>query len=78
MSGLVNYYKNDNKPVDSDKKEIKFSSCSDVLNYMADRGWNLELVRYISSSEDAATIYTFSKTTTKEKLKDGIFLKGDK
>ena len=44
---------------------------------MADKGWNLETTTsYISKS--FIIVYTFSKTTTREKIKEGIVLKGDK
>ena len=72
-------YNNDCKPVDKEKKEIEieFYSRADILNWMADKGWNLETTTsYISKS--FIIVYTFSKTTTREKIKEGIVLKGDK
>ena len=59
---------NDCKPVDQEKKEIEFYSRADILNWMADKGWNLETTTsYISKS--LIIVYTFSKTTTREKNK---------
>ena len=74
--GLMDY-NNDCKPVDQEKKEIEFYSRADILYWMADKGWNLETTTsYISKS--FIIVYTFSKTTTREKIKEGIVLKGDK
>ena len=53
-------YNNDCKPVDKEKKEIEieFYSRADILNWMADKGWNLETTTsYISKS--LIIVYTF-------------------
>lgn len=73
LTGVIKY-KNGTKPVDDKGNEIKFNSHAEVLNWMAERGWNFEAVRYDSSGL-TTTIYTFSKITSKEKIKDGIILK---
>ena len=75
LIGLMNY-KSECKPIDESKKEINFQSRAEILNWMADRGWALETTTSYNS-KTIIIVYTFSKQTTKDKVKDGINLKGD-
>lgn len=69
--------KNDkSKPVDRNGKEVKFPSLASVLNWMSERGWKLEIKVEVHGAGEM-TVYTFSKITTKDKIKEGINLKGD-
>ena len=44
---------------------------------MVDKGWNLEF-KVLESDNANNAFYTFSKVTSRSKIKEGIILKGDK
>lgn len=68
---------NDAKPIDEQGKEINFPSAASFINWMVDKNWEL----FFKVRHEAAggfIIYTFSKITSKDKIKEGIRLKNDK
>ena len=68
---------NDAKPIDEQEKEINFPSAASFINWMADK--NGELVFKVRQEAAGGVItYTFSKITSKDKIKEGIRLKMDK
>ncbi len=65
------------RPVDEQGKYIIYTSAGNFLNWMADKGWNLDF-KVFEPGEVEYTVYTFSKITSRSKIKEGIILKGDK
>ena len=65
------------RPVDEQGKYIIYTSAGNFLNWMADKGWNLDF-KVFEPGEVEHTVYTFSKITSRSKIKEGIILKGDK
>ena len=65
------------RPVDEQGKFIKFLTAVSFLNWMVDKGWNLEF-KVLEPDNANNAVYTFSKVTSRSKIKEGIILKGDK
>lgn len=68
---------NDAKPVDEKGKDITFPSAASFVNWMVDKGWNLDF-KIRETGTGGYDVYTFSKITSRSKLKEGIKLKMDK
>ena len=65
------------RPVDEQGKFIKFLTAVSFLNWMVDKGWNLEF-KVLEPDNANNAVYTFSKVTSRSKIKEGIILKGEK
>lgn len=66
--------------IDETGQPIKFKSRADVLNWMSDRGWTFVSQNYYVMDKyeySDEILIVMSKVTTREKIKDGIILKGD-
>ncbi|MBF1483948.1 hypothetical protein [Prevotella pallens] len=68
---------NDAKPIDEQGKEINFPSTASFINWMVDKNWEL-VFKVRQEAAEAFITYTFSKITSKDKIKEGIRLKMDK
>lgn len=68
---------NDAKPIDEQGKEINFPSAASFINWMVDKNWEL-VFKVKLEVAGVPIIYTFSKITSKDKIKEGIRLKIDK
>lgn len=68
---------NDAKPIDEQGKEINFPSAASFINWMVDKNWEL-VFKVRQEAAGAFITYTFSKITSKDKIKEGIRLKMDK
>lgn len=68
---------NDAKPIDEQGKEINFPSTASFINWMVDKNWEL-VFKVRQEAAEAFITYTFSKITSKDKIKEGIRLKTDK
>lgn len=68
---------NDVKPIDEQGKEINFPSTASFINWMVDKNWEL-VFKVRQEAAGGFIIYTFSKITSKDKIKEGIRLKMDK
>ena len=65
---------NDAKPIDEQGKEINFPSAASFINWMVDKKWEL-VFKVRHEAAGGFVIYTFSKITSKDKIKEGIRLK---
>lgn len=66
----------DHQLVDENGEKIKFSSMIEALNYMSDRGWELEQAYSAVSEKSSATRYIMSKVIFEGETKsDGITTK---
>lgn len=68
---------NDAKPIDEQGKEINFPSAASFINWMVDKNWEL-VFKVRQEAAGVFITYTFSKITSKDKIKEGIRLKMDK
>ena len=68
---------NDAKPIDEQEKEINFPSAASFINRIADKNWEL-VFKVRQEAAGGFITYTFSKITSKDKIKEGIRLKMDK
>lgn len=76
--GAYGSLNDDWKPVDNTGKYIEFNFFANLVNWMADRGWSVVTQQFKFDSAFTTCYLLLSKKTSKNKIKEGIILKGDK